>query len=76
MPPEYGMAASIDANGIGAAARDELPSESTDALESAGLAPSSKGFAKSLAKRLNAGTISTAKAAAAIIFTLNLIVAS
>jgi hypothetical protein len=76
MPPEYGVAAAIDAIGIGAAGRGAPGSESTAAPESAALALSANGFAESLAKRLNAGTISTANTAAAIILTLNLIVAS
>jgi hypothetical protein len=51
-------------------------SEAAAELESSDMVAMAKGFDASLAKRRNAGTSRTASAAAAIILTLNLIVAS
>jgi hypothetical protein len=62
--PEYGPAAAIEAAGVGANGSVEAGSAPTD------------GVAAISARRLNAGIKSAAIAAAANIFTLNLIVVS
>jgi hypothetical protein len=78
MPAEFGMAACIEAAGIGAAGRDADGSAEEAMLESAALSSFApvKGFAAASAIRLNAGIRETANAAVAIILTLNLMFAS
>jgi hypothetical protein len=78
MPAEYGEAAPIEDDGIGAEGvpSDSSATEMTLAVDAESPEMPAEGFAASSAQRLNADTKQMAHAAVANFFVVNLIVAS